>query len=77
MLLPSSVAANVRGLGEGRLSFLNFRPSRTTKIDLFNGEANAMQAFAKPMLAASLHRFEYERISKHLAMGNLSSMSIQ
>ena len=46
------IVPNVRGLGEGRLSFLSFRPSRTTNIFLFNGEANTLQAFAKPMLYA-------------------------
>jgi hypothetical protein len=42
------------GLGEGRQIKRRFRPSRTTNIFLFNGEANTAQAFAKPYVGCSV-----------------------
>jgi len=43
------------GLAAGRRSSLSFRPSRTTNIFLFIGEANRVQACGKPhVLVAQL-----------------------
>ena len=50
---PKSLWQLTLGLGEGRLIKRLFRPSRTTNIFLFNGEANTAQAFAKPNVVGS------------------------